>query len=355
MSGRVACGVVVIVSAWLTSGCGGGGSETKAPGGTSASPSGSSGSQGVRFVGFDASPPLVKALRQGKIQGLVLQNPLRMGELGVKTMVAHLEKQPVEKKVSTGETMATPQNMDDPDVQKLLNPPKSENRADAGSGSGKKKWRIEVIPKGTTHEFWKTIHAGAVKAADELGNVEVIWQGPIREDERSEQIKLVQSAVAAGVDGIVLAPLDAKALVAPVEQAVDKGIPVVIIDSGLESDKPVAFVMTDNYHGGVLAAERLADLLHGEGKIILLRYAVGSASTEAREQGFVDTIKKFPKITYLSDTEYAGATSDTAQAKSQSLVTRFRGQVDGLFCPNESSSMGMLRALQGAGMLASSP
>ncbi len=114
-----------------------------------------------------------------------------------------------------------------------------------------------VIPKGTTHEFWKTIHAGALKAAEELGNVEVIWQGPQKEDDRSQQIQYVQSALATGVDAIVLAPLDAKALKAPVESAVAKGIPVVIIDSALESDKPVSFVATDNYHGGVLAAERL--------------------------------------------------------------------------------------------------
>ena len=103
----------------------------------------------------------------------------------------------------------------------------------------------------------------------------------------------------------------------------------------------------------MLAAQRLGELLKGEGKIILLRYAVGSESTEQREKGFTDTIaKEFPKITFLSDSEYAGPTSDSAQQKSQSLVTRYRGQVDGIFCPNESSTFGMLRALEGAGMLA---
>jgi ribose transport system substrate-binding protein len=347
MTWRSGCFQLVLL-AFLSAGCGDA-RDTTAPAG--AGPV----RNGVVFVGFDASPPLVSALRQKKLQGLVLQNPLRMGELGVKSLVAALEKQQLESKVSTGETLATPQNMNDSEIQKLLNPPKAENRSDAGTQSGAKKWRIEVIPKGTTHEFWKTIHAGALKAAEELGNVEIIWQGPVKEDERSEQIKLVQSAVAARVDGIVLAPLDAKALVGPVEDAVDKGIPIVIIDSGLESSKPVAFVMTDNYHGGVLAAERLAELLNGEGRIILLRYGVGSASTEAREQGFTDTIKKYPKIVYLSDTEYAGPTSDTAQTKAQSLVTRFRGQVNGIFCPNESSTVGMLRALEGAGMLAGQP
>ena len=123
-----------------------------------------------------------------------------------------------------------------------------------------------VIPKGTTHEFWKTLHAGTLKAADELGNVDVIWQGPQKEDDRVQQIQLVQNAIAAGVDGIVLAPLDAKALVDPVEAAAAKGIPVVIFDSALESKKIVSYVATNNYNGGVLAARRLGELLKGKGK-----------------------------------------------------------------------------------------
>jgi ribose transport system substrate-binding protein len=311
----------------------------------------------VHFVGFDASQPLVQALKAGKIEGLVVQNPLRMGELGVRTLVDHLEKREVKKEIPTGETLVTPVNLSDPEIAKLVNPPQEENVSGASlSGAKSKKWKVMVIPKGTTHEFWKTIHYGAKKAADELGTVDLIWQGPQKEDDRVLQIQLVQNAVAAGVDGIVLAPLDAKALVKPVEDAVARGIPVVIIDSGLESKSIVSYVATNNYNGGVLAAKRLGELLNGEGKIILLRYAVGSASTEEREKGFTDTIaKEFPKVSYLSDSEYAGATSDTAQQKAQSLVTKYRGQVDGIFCPNESSSFGMLRALEGAGMLASKP
>ena len=203
-------------------------------------------------------------MRQGKIQGLVVQNPLRMGELSVKTMVKHLEKQPVEPKVSTGETLVTPENMNDPEIAKLIHPPQVENTSGSSlSGAKSKKWRVIVIPKGTTHEFWKTLHAGTLKAADELGNVDVIWQGPQKEDDRVQQIQLVQNAIAAGVDGIVLAPLDAQALVEPVEAAVAKGIPVVIFDSALESTKIVSYVATNNYHGGVLAAQRLGELLEG--------------------------------------------------------------------------------------------
>ena len=214
--------------------------------------------------------------------------------------------------------MVTPENMNEPDMKAFVHPPKADNATPNLSGAKTKKWRVMVIPKGTTHEFWMTIHAGAIKAEQELGNVEIVWRGPEKEDDRVEQIQLVQSAVASGVDGIVLAPLDARALVQPVETAVAKGIPVVIMDSGLESNKYVSYVATDNYQGGVLAAQRMGKLLGGEGKVILLRYQVGSESTEQREKGFSETIAKdFPKITFVSDSEYAGPTSDSAQQKSQ--------------------------------------
>ncbi len=312
---------------------------------------------GVVFVGFDASPPLVSALEKGELHGLVLQNPYWMAQMSVRTLVDHLEKKPVPKKIATGEEMATPENRTDPKIAALLNPPKEEHTSAVNlTGSKQKTWRVMIIPKGTTHEFWKTIHAGAKKAADELGNVEIIWQGPTKEDDRTEQIKLVQNAVAAKVDGIILAPLDARALAAPTEEAIKAGIPVLVFDSALQSDKTVSFVATDNRHGGVLGAQRLGTLLKGKGRIILLRYAAGSESTEAREDGFVKTMKtEFPEITFVSDNQYAGATSDSAQRVSQNLVTRFQGKVDGIFCPNESSTAGMLRALRQAGMLSKLP
>lgn len=341
--------------ALLCAACGELPDETPAPSGApNGARSGVGGSRGVMFVGFDASPPLVAALQSGQIQGLVLQDPVRIGEQGVKTLVAHLSRQPVKPKISTGELLATPENMNIPEVAARLDPPKASNTADATASSGKQKsLRVMVIPKGTTHVFWQSVHFGARKAADELGNVEIVWLAPTKEDDRLDQIALVQRAIASRVDGIVLAPLDAQALVAPVEDAIAAGIPVVIIDSGLASTAPVSYVATDNYNGGVLAAERLAELLGGQGRIVLLRYAPNSEATEQRERGFTDTIKKFPNITYLSDDQYAGATAESAQRIAQQLVVRFHGSIDGVFTPNESSTVGMLRALLDAGLLSS--
>jgi ribose transport system substrate-binding protein len=219
-----------------------------------------------------------------------------------------------------------------------------------GQQSGKK-FTIAVIPKGTTHEFWKSIHAGADKAASEYAaqgtNVEVIWKGPLREDEREGQIQVVEGFISQGISGIVLAPLDDRALIRPVEEAKRAGIPTVIIDSGLQSDQIVSFVATDNLKGGMLAADRLGELLGGKGKVLMLRYQEGSASTEQREAGFMQEMKaKFPGIEVVSSNQYAGPTRDTAKAASENLLNRFGNDIQGVFTPNESSTTGMLLALQ---------
>ena len=220
----------------------------------------------------------------------------------------------------------------------------------AASGSGKT-LTIAVIPKGTTHEFWKSIHAGAVKAEQELTAqgtpVKIIWKGPFREDDRELQIQVVEGFLSQGVQGIVLAPLDNRALVRPVEEAKRAGVPTVIIDSGLESDSIVSFVATDNYKGGVLAADRMGELLGNKGKVLLLRYAEGSASTLERERGFLEELKKkYPGVTLISSDQYAGPTRETAKRSSENLLNHYGSQLNGIFTVNENSTIGMLLALQ---------
>ena len=209
--------------------------------------------------------------------------------------------------------------------------------------------KIAVIPKGTTHEFWKSIHAGAIKAERELDGVSVIWKGPLKEDDRAAQITVVEDFISQKVNGIVLAPLDDTALVRPVKEAIAQGIAVVIIDSGLASEGYASFVATDNYNGGCIAGERMGALLAGKGEMVVLRYQEGSASTMKREQGFLDTVaKKFPDLKILSSNQYAGATRATALKASENLLNRF-AKLDGIYCPNESSTFGMLVALRKAG------
>ena len=232
---------------------------------------------------------------------------------------------------------------------------KAESTGASGSGappSGDKPLRIAVVPKGTTHEFWKAVHAGAAKAAKEL-KVEIVWKGPLKEDDLKSQVDLVQSFTAQGVAGMVLAPLNDFALQLPVKAAVRSGVPVVVFDSDLKGNEHVSFVATDNNAAGRLAGEKLGTLLGGKGNVVLLRYQEGSASTHNREEGFLEGIRKFPEIKLASDNQYAGATTETAFSASENLLLAHnagKGQVQGVFCPNESSTFGMLLALEKAGL-----
>jgi len=214
-----------------------------------------------------------------------------------------------------------------------------------------KSYTIAVIPQGSTHEYWKSIHAGAVKASRDLEGegikVNIIWKGPLREDDREQQTEVVEGFISQRISGIVLAPFDSHALVRPVEEAASAGIPTVVVDSALDSSNIVSFVATDNKKGGALAAEQMGKLLKGKGKVLLLRYQEGVASTQAREDGFVEKLKSdFPGIELISSNQFAGPTRDTAKRASENMLTRYGGHIQGIFTPNESSTAGMLLALQ---------
>lgn len=213
--------------------------------------------------------------------------------------------------------------------------------------SAQSKIKIAVIPKGTTHVFWKSVEAGARAAGKDLG-VEVIWKGPLKENDRAQQIAIVEQFVTEGLSGIVLAPLDDTALRRPVAAAAQKKIPVVIFDSGLKGRAGtdfVSYVATNNKNGGKLGGEFLSKLLGGKGKIVLLRYLVGSASTTEREEGFLGAIGRNNNLQVLVDNRYAGPTPGDAKTASMNLVDKLR-EADGIFCPNESSTFGMLLALR---------
>ncbi|HNU49753.1 MAG TPA: substrate-binding domain-containing protein [Verrucomicrobiota bacterium] len=220
-----------------------------------------------------------------------------------------------------------------------------------GSTPPVKRYTVAVIPKGATHSFWKSIHAGARKAALELGNVDIVWKSGLKEDDRDSQIKVVEDMVIRKVSGIVLAPLDDVALRPPVNDAVRRGIPVVIIDSDLKSDKYTSFVATDNYQGGVKAGEHLGRLLGGRGRVVMLRCMEGSASTMQRERGFLDAMARQAGIQVLSSNRFGGATAEEAYKVSENLLAPHRRPdgslaLDGIFSSNESTTFGMLRALQ---------
>jgi ribose transport system substrate-binding protein len=216
-------------------------------------------------------------------------------------------------------------------------------------------YTIAVIPKGTTHEFWKSIHAGAEKAKLELAaagiSVNVIWKGPLKEDDREQQVQVVENFIGRRVSAIVISPLDANALIAPLATAVQGKIPVLTIDSGVNSPLASCYIATDNREGGRVAARTLAALVGPHGRVMMLRNAVGSANTEEREEGFLEVMKKeFPGIKLVSTEQHGGVSRDNAYRMSQNLLNRFGRELDGVFACNQPTTAGLLLALRDAGL-----
>lgn len=207
---------------------------------------------------------------------------------------------------------------------------------------------IAVIPKGVAHFFWQSVHAGADAAGKEFG-VEVVWKGPAQETDYSGQINIVEDAINRRVDGIVLAPSHGDALVPIVERAQMEGIPVTIFDSGISTETYLSYVATDNRHGGVVAAERLAERLGGKGKVAILGVKAGSVSTDEREQGFQDTIKKkYPGISIVAF-QYGDADRAKSLDRAIDLLTA-NADLDGMFASNESSTVGAVQAIKQKGL-----
>ena len=200
---------------------------------------------------------------------------------------------------------------------------------------------IAVIPKGTSHFFWQSVHAGAEAAAKEAG-VEIMWKGPEHEIDYAAQINIVEDAINRRVDGIVLAPTHKDALVPIVERAARENIPVAIFDSGIGTENYVSYVATNNLQGGAVAAERLAAKLGGKGKVAILGVKAGSVSTDQREQGFQDTIKqKYPGIEIVAF-QYGDADRARSLDRATDILTA-HPELNGFFASNESSTVASCR------------
>jgi ribose transport system substrate-binding protein len=203
---------------------------------------------------------------------------------------------------------------------------------------------VGVVPKGANHIFWQTVHAGAVKAAQEYG-LEVEWNAPALEIDSSRQIDIVESMVTRRLAGIVLAPVDRKALVNVVERAAKAGIPVSIFDSGIDTQQRICYVATNNDEGGRMAARRLGEVLGGRGKVVVIGFMPGSASTMEREHGFQDEIRtRFPNMNILG-LQFGMASQAKAMAAAENVLTA-HPDLAGLFADNESSSAGAVQALK---------
>lgn len=210
---------------------------------------------------------------------------------------------------------------------------------------GSRKRIIGVVAQGRTHLFWQTVHAGANKAGQERG-VEILWNAPASETEFNVQIQMADAMINRHVDALALAPSDSNVMVGVVERAVAQKIPLVIFDTGIAGDAYVSWVATDNYAGGQMAAERMGQILGGQGKVAVVATRPGAASTVARETGFEETVKaKFPKIGIV-DKRFGNADFAQSLAVSENILTA-HPDLDGIFASNETSSVGAMQALKG--------
>lgn len=222
----------------------------------------------------------------------------------------------------------------------------SDPAPDESAGDDTAAIRIAVVPKGLAHQFWLTIKAGAEAAAEE-GGAEIIWQGPAKETEVEKQINIVQDMIASGVDALVLAACDESALIPTVQQAADRGIPVVTIDSGVASDVPHSFVATDNVAGAKMAADTLAELIGGSGNVGLIPFIKGAATSNMREDGFLEGIAAYPEIA-VTATLYCQSDVEKAMTVTQDMLTQ-DSDMEGIFATNEPAAIGAAQALKSAG------
>jgi ribose transport system substrate-binding protein len=208
-----------------------------------------------------------------------------------------------------------------------------------------KKLRIGVVPKGRSHMFWQSVHAGAVKASRETA-VEIEWNGPATETDFNGQLQIVEAMINKRLDAIALAPIDKKSMVSVVERAARAGVPIVIFDSPIDTESFVTQVATDNYRAGAVAAGRLGKILNGKGRIAIVATQAGAASTMAREQGFEDAMKKDYSGIEIVDKRFGDSEVAKSLRVAENMLTA-HPEVIGLFASNESSTVGAAQALKG--------
>ena len=205
-----------------------------------------------------------------------------------------------------------------------------------GGGDGES-YRLTLIVGVTGDEFYTTMECGAQAAAQELG-AELTVQGP-EEFSAAEQTPILNAAIQADPDAILIAPTDRTAMVAPIQSAVNQDIAVVLVDTTIEKEEiALAQISSDNVEGGRQAGEALAEEIGEEGKVLVISVKPGISTTDQRQQGFEEAIGAYPNIEYLG-TEYCN--DDPTQAASITTSTlQSHPDLKGIFGANVFAGQG---------------
>ncbi len=205
---------------------------------------------------------------------------------------------------------------------------------------------IYLLPKSTTSNYWRTVMAGAEAAAKELG-ITITTLAPT--DETADgQVTCIQQAVNAGATAIVLAPIDADALINACKEAQDAGVAIVLVDSMINSEDYSVAYATDNYQAGVLAAQCMAEGIGKAGKVYIQNSVAASSTCVDREQGFTDTMKQeFPEIEILG-TVFSNNDSLTAANQTADIITA-NPDIAGIYSCNANTGTGVGTSVKESG------
>jgi ribose transport system substrate-binding protein len=219
--------------------------------------------------------------------------------------------------------------------------------ASAGMALAQDKLYIPLVSKGFQHQFWQAVKAGADKAAAEFG-VEITFEGPDTEAQVDKQMDMLAAALAKKPAALGFAALDSQAATPLLKQAQDAGIPVIAFDSGVDSDIPVTTVTTDNVAAAALAADKMAELIGGAGKVALVVHDQTSRTGIDRRDGFVNQIAaKYPDIEIV-DIQY-GAGDQLQSTEIAKAILAANPDLKGFFGANEGSAIGVVNAIRETG------
>ncbi len=204
---------------------------------------------------------------------------------------------------------------------------------------------IAVICKGTQHEFWKSVEQGARDAGEEL-NVKITFEAPENESQIKVQIGLVEKAIENKADAIVLAPLDTVQLNDVIEEAKLEGIPVLTLDSDVESEVRVANIGTDNGAAGAIAARKAAELIGEQGEIAIISHVKGAQTALARNIGFTEEIEEINKDSMkIVGIEYSGGDPEVAEQQARDFIAKYP-DLKCIYAANEGCAVGAAAAVK---------
>ena len=206
---------------------------------------------------------------------------------------------------------------------------------------------VPLISKGFQHQFWQAVKVGADKAGAELG-VEVTFEGPDNESQVDKQIDMLAAALAKNPSAIGFAALDSQAAIPLLKQAQEANIPVIAFDSGVDSDIPLATASTDNLAAAALAADKMAGLIGGEGKVAVVAHDQTSRTGVDRRDGFVNRIKEQHPNVEIVTIEYGGGDHLKSTEITKAILAA-NPDIKGIFGTNEGSAIGVVNGVKESG------